>query len=75
MSDAKNRLTEVINLALSEGPQEITRRGDRLYLVKAEDFEAQQKPKLSFKEHLLNMPKCEELDLERQRDTMREVHF
>lgn len=65
MSEAKNRFTEVINRALSEGPQEITRGGDRLYLVKAEEFEAQQKPEdMSFKQHLLNMPKCEELDLE-----------
>lgn len=29
LQDAKNRLSEVINLALSNGPQLITRRGER----------------------------------------------
>jgi prevent-host-death family protein len=34
-ADAKNRLSEVVNLALTEGPQTITRRSDTVVLISA----------------------------------------
>ena len=33
LAEAKNRLSEVINRALEEGPRRITRRGDAVVLV------------------------------------------
>lgn len=33
LQDAKNRLSEVINLALSKGPQLITRRGEKAVVL------------------------------------------
>jgi antitoxin Phd len=49
LAEAKNRLTEVVNLALSEGPQTITRRGDTVLLVSAADYAALTGPKMGFK--------------------------
>ena len=38
LADAKNRLSEVVNLALSEGPQTITRRKDAVVVISAERY-------------------------------------
>ena len=38
LAEAKNRLTEVVNLALTEGPQTITRRNDTVVVVSAADM-------------------------------------
>jgi prevent-host-death family protein len=37
LQDAKNRFSEVVNLALSEGPQVVTRRGEEVVVVVARD--------------------------------------
>jgi len=37
MQDAKNRFSEVVYLALSEGPQVVTRRGQEVVVVIARD--------------------------------------
>jgi prevent-host-death family protein len=40
LQEAKNKLSEVINLALSEGPQLITRRGEKTaVLLSYQDYE------------------------------------
>jgi len=65
LAEAKNRLTEVVNLALSEGPQTITRRGDTVLLVSAADYAALTGPKMGFKEFLFGGESLEGLDLER----------
>ena len=38
LADAKNRLTEVVNLALTEGPQTITRRKDTVVVISAAEY-------------------------------------
>ena len=38
LADAKNRLTEVVNLALTEGPQTITRRKDAVVVLSADAY-------------------------------------
>ena len=38
LADAKNRFSEVVNLALTEGPQRIRRRKDTVVVVAAEEF-------------------------------------
>ena len=52
LAEAKNRLTEVVNLALTEGPQTITRRNDTVVLVSAEKYAELTGQKLDFKEFL-----------------------
>ena len=38
LAEAKNRLSEVVNLALAEGPQTITRRRDAVVVISAERY-------------------------------------
>lgn len=39
LADAKNRLSEVVNRALTEGPQRIERRGDRVVVLSEAEYD------------------------------------
>jgi hypothetical protein len=39
LADAKSRFSEVVNLALPQGPQRVRRRKDIAVVVAAEEFE------------------------------------
>ncbi len=76
LAEAKNKLSELFQRALSEGPQEITRRGkERVVVLSGEEYERLKGNQPSFKEHLLNAPSFEGLDIERDGDTGREVQM
>ncbi len=74
LAEAKNKLSEVVRLAISEGPQEIARRNDKVYLVSERDylcFTQQGRP--DFKNFLLHSaPDFTGLDLTRSKSPMRE---
>ena len=72
LQEAKARLSELVKRAASEGPQEITVRGESAAIVlSATEFEkltAPAKPKQSFVEFMRASPWCGvELDLERDK--------
>lgn len=73
LADAKNRLSEVLNLALTEGPQTITRRKDAVVVISVEKYEELIGRRQSFKDFLMNGPSFEGLSLERDRSPMRDV--
>lgn len=84
VQEAKTKLSEVIDRAITEGPQTITRHGKaRAVLISMEEYRAMtdgkeppaEKPKMTFKEFLLSGPKFDDLDLylERSKDTGREI--
>jgi len=75
LADAKNRLTEVVNLALTEGPQTITRRNDTVVVVSAETYAELTGAKPGFKEFLLQAVGLDELDLTRDRSPMRDIEL
>lgn len=75
LADAKNRLSEVVNLALSQGPQTITRRKDAVVVISAETYAELTGKKLDFKEYLLQGVGLDELDLTRDRSPMRDVEL
>jgi prevent-host-death family protein len=75
LAEAKNRLTEVVNLALTEGPQTITRRHDTVVLISAETYAKLTGKKLDFKEYLLQGAGLDELDLTRDQSPMRDVEL
>ena len=75
LAEAKNRLTEVVNLALTEGPQTITRRNDTVVLISAEKYAELTGKKLDFKEYLLQGVGLDELDLTRDQSPMRDVEL
>lgn len=75
LADAKNRLSEVVNLALSEGPQTITRRKDAVVVISAEKFAELTGQRQSFKDFLMSGPSFDGLDLERDQSPMRDVEL
>ena len=75
LAEAKNRLSEVINLTLEEGPQRITRRGDAVVMVSEEEYQLMTGKKQSFTEYLCSGPSLEGLDLQRDRSAMRDIEL
>lgn len=80
LADAKNRFSEVVRLALSEGPQKVTRQGGEgqsVIIISEAEYDALRKedPKRRdpFVDFLLSGPSLEGLDLSRDRSGMREV--
>jgi prevent-host-death family protein len=68
LAEARNRFSELVNRALTQGPQRVHRRKDCVVVVSAEEFErlAGQRPKL--KDYLSAGESFEELNLERDPD-------
>ncbi len=76
LADAKNKFSELVNLALSEGPQRVLRRNDVIIVLAEKDYEQLTGTKPSFKEFLLqDGPTLEGLDLERNRSPIRDVNL
>lgn len=73
LAEAKNKLSEVVNRALSEGPQRIQRRGDVVIVISEVDYQLLVGAEGTFKDALLNIPKGVALDLERDPSPMRDV--
>ena len=74
LQEAKNRLSEVVDLALSEGPQTITRHGrPTVVVVAAEQYAREtQGEKLSM---LLRECPVKGWKISRDKDTGRTLHF
>jgi antitoxin Phd len=73
LADAKNRLSEVVNLALTEGPQRVHRRKDTVVVVAAEEYERLTGQRPGFKEYLAQGESFEGLDLTRDPSPGRDV--
>ncbi len=73
VTEAKNNLSELVNRALTEGPQRITRRNDMVIVITEAEYNHLCRQKPSFKEALLDGPNFEGIDLSRDRSRMREV--
>ena len=74
VQEAKTRLSEVIGEAYSKGPQVITRHGvERAVILSIGDYRALTAHKPDLKEYLLGGPKVDSFEVERDRDTGREI--
>ncbi len=75
LQEAKNRFSEVVEKALDEGPQVITRRGKvAVVVLSIKDFKKFSQPRSSLVEFFASSPlKGLKLDLSRSMDTGREV--
>jgi prevent-host-death family protein len=77
LAEAKNKFSEVVDKALTKGPQRITRRGkDTVVLISAEEYDRLKEKKdgkMTFKEYLMNGPSLKGLDLTRSRELPRDV--
>ncbi len=74
LQEAKNRFSQVVNNALEEGPQIITRRGKEVVVViSSDEFSELKKSQPSLLEFFRQSPLVGiELDLERDRSLPRE---
>lgn len=75
LAEAKAHCSEVVERALHEGPQTVTRRGkDAVVIVSAEEGRRRTRPKESLVEFFRRSPLYDSgIDLERVRDEPREI--
>ena len=76
LAEAKNKLSEVVTLALTSGPQRITRRNQAVIVISEDEYQHLVEKKKNFKEFLMGPgPSFEGLDLTRDQTPMREVEW
>jgi prevent-host-death family protein len=75
LAEAKNRLSEVVNRALTEGPQRIKRRGDRVVVLSEAEYDRLTGKQQSLVEFLLDGPDLCDLDITRDQSPMRDVEL
>jgi prevent-host-death family protein len=69
LQEAKNKLSQVVDATLTEGPQIITRRGkNTVVLVTYKDFIANNKPAKGFKEFLKDFKNLDFPEVQRSSD-------
>jgi hypothetical protein len=73
LAEAKNRLSEVVTLALTKGPQKIKRRNQAVILLSEVDYERLAGKRTSFKEYLMAGPSFEGVDLTRDTSPSRDI--
>jgi prevent-host-death family protein len=76
LADAKNKFSELVNRAESEGPQTVLRRGEPVaVVVSIAEYERHFAPKRSLKELLLNPPDFTGVDFSRDDSPEREFEW
>jgi antitoxin Phd len=75
LQDAKNRFSEIVNKALRDGPQVVTRRGKKtVVIMSVEQYQSLVRPKINIVDFFQESPlRGEDLDLTRRKDSVREV--
>ncbi len=73
LADAKNRFSELVTQALTEGPQHVQRRNQAVVVLAEDEYERLVGTRLGFKEYLMAGPDLGDLDLSRDDSPMREV--
>ena len=77
LQDAKNKFSQVVNNALADGPQYVTRRGvEAVVVVSVHDYEHLTSHKPSFTDFLLHCPKLDGEDpFVREKEYPRELEL
>lgn len=76
VQEAKQRFSEVLRRAESEGPQIITRHGEEVaVIIEASEFHRLADDTANFKEFLRAGPSFEDLDLSRSGDGPQEIEW
>ena len=73
LADAKNKFSKVVDMALEEGPQKVTRRDKAVMVVALKDFERLSGKKLRFKDYLMKGPSLKGVNLKRDHSKVREI--
>jgi prevent-host-death family protein len=71
---AKQRFSELVERAVTEGPQIVTKHGrETVVVLDVAEYRRLKGVTMSFKELLLAIPKGDPLEIERSKDTGRDV--
>lgn len=74
LSEAKNRFSELVSMALTEGPQRVRRRDETVVVLSLASYQQLTGERPDLKEFLLREgPHFDDLDLTRDRSPMREL--
>jgi antitoxin Phd len=75
LQDAKNKFSQLVNEALTQGPQYVMRRGvDAVVVLSVRDYEKLTSQKQSFTDFLLSCPKLDDDDpFQRRQEYPREL--
>lgn len=73
---AKQRFSELVERAVSEGPQVVTKHGrETVVVLEIGEYRRLVGVPMDFKEFLLSMPRGDDLEIERSKDLPREIDF
>ncbi len=76
VQQAKTHLSELLEDAVVEGPQIITRHGsEHAVVMSITDYRALTEQRQNFRDYLLGGPKTKSFDLKRSRDTGRKIRL
>ncbi len=76
MQTAKQRFSELVERAVTEGPQIVTKHGrETVVVLEISEYRRLAGPPKDFKEFLLSIPKGDELEIERSVEPAREIHL
>jgi antitoxin Phd len=73
LAEAKNKFSEVVNRALSEGPQRIRRRDQVVVLLSEKEYKRLAGDHETLIDYIRSGPDLSELDLTRDQSPMRDV--
>jgi hypothetical protein len=73
LAEAKNRLSEVVTLALTEGPQRVQRRNQAVIILSEIEYQHLAGVRPFFKDYLREGPSFEEMDLARDESAGRDI--
>lgn len=73
LADAKNKFSEVVTRALSEGPQRVHRRGQTVVILAEDEYDRLTGEKPGLLDYLLSGPSFDGLEIERDQALMRDV--
>lgn len=75
LADAKNRFSELVTEALTNGPQRVARRDQAVIVIAEHEYDELVGKRPNFIEYILNGPDLSELDLTRDTSLMRDVEL
>jgi prevent-host-death family protein len=74
VQEAKQRFSELVERAVVEGPQIVTKHGrETVVVLEIGEYRRLRGEPMDFKEFLLSIPKGDPLEIERSRDLPREI--
>jgi antitoxin Phd len=75
LAEAKNKLSEVLNLAASAGPQRVRRRNDAFIVMREVEYERLAGKRPDFKTFLMSGESFDGLDLSRDQSLGRDIEL